>query len=252
MSEGTGLSTKEDSPSNPILTVLIQTFQGDIVEQCKSVREIINHETPEVKILALELALGRFNIVMRIGGEKLESLLKAWKIIQTLPFIQNIASFATYATEIVPSEVDGYEVTVDAKTEILGYLIKMQKNIRQDVDDIQNKLIELLSLAQKEVKTGSKQITSNEVRIVEKELDRQEDERRFRRKMRIFAAIFGGGLLVSNIVFVGFSLLSQTTSLNTQFLGYMLGLALVGGILVLIAVAYERVSAYIGAKFGKD
>jgi hypothetical protein len=239
------------APHSATLTILVQTFQGDVSEQYNQLCNKLSHESPLVKILGVEFALGRFNMVVRVSSEKIESLLDALKRTQSLSFVQNTASFLTYSTEIIPDNVGTYRISDDAKTEILQYLGRMQTGLIRDVSDVKKQLEILLLLAQREVKEGSKQITSTEIRIVEKAFERKQEEERFRRRMRIISAVLGTALISLNFACGIFAVLGNLL-LSTQTLVYMFGLAVIGGILILIAVAYEQVSAYLGAKVGRE
>lgn len=235
----------------PTLTVLVQTFQGEIAEQCRELRNAISHDLPEVNIIGIELALGRYNMLVRLSGEEIGALTNANRKIALLKFVQNTASFVTYSAEIVPNEIEGYRISSDAKQEILQYLGRMQQSIVHDVYDVEERLDTLLILAKREVKPGITQITSSEIRLVERELDRRQEEERFKRRVRTIAAIIGTCLIIPPIVMAIILMTSMAFNFTFQILAYMLGLSTIGGILLLIAVDYERVSATIGFFIGK-
>lgn len=78
-----------------------------------------------------------------------------------------------------------------------------------------------------------------------------EKEEKFRRQLRILSMILGSALIALNIWSGLNFVISGSLSLGLYTLPYMLGLAVIGGLLILIGVAYEQVYGYFAAKSGK-
>jgi len=222
--------------------VLVQTLQGEITGQYRELCDVVK-TFQGVNILTVELTLGQFNMLVKMNGEKIESLISAQSKIKALKFVQNTAAIVTYSEGIVPDAIGSFKVTHDAKEEVLQYLGTTQQNIINDVYDLKKTMETLLSLAKNQVKQGENQITSTEIRVAEQEIKRREEK--FKKVVRTVAAIVGTCLIIPPIALAITLLISPQFNLTFQMITYMMGLSIVGLVSILIAVDYRQVRAAI-------
>lgn len=107
--------------------------------------------------------------------------------------------------------------------------------------------VQQLESVQKDKEKLEERLQQVEASLTDRER-RLDEEEKFRRRMRIVAGVLGTALIILNLVCGTIFLASGTSPLGVYTLVYMLGLSIIGGILILIAVAYEQVSAYLGAE----
>jgi predicted nucleic acid-binding protein len=127
--------------------------------------------------------------------------------------------------------------------------VKLDSILEAKIKDLEGRVQQLESVEEDKEKLKQR-LQQVEASLTNKER-RLEKEERFRRSMRIVAGILGTALIILNIICGAIFVVSGTSPLGVYTVVYMLGLSIIGGILILIAVAYEQVSAYLGAKVSK-
>jgi hypothetical protein len=223
----------------PILTVLIQTFKGEIADHSSRIREIINAEEPDVRVVGFELALGHFNMLVRLSGQA-DALIRANKKIASLEFIQNTASFVTYSEELIPNQIEGYEVTHEAKKETLEYLGRLQQKMSVNFEVVNNKLEQLLLLARSKVKSGGNKITQEDIADAITTLNSEETKSELSHRFRMIAAILGTFLIIPAILLALYLVFSGINRPYPTML-YMVALSSIGGVLLLMSIDPKRV-----------
>jgi predicted nucleic acid-binding protein len=135
---------------------------------------------------------------------------------------------------------------IEAKMKTLETRLEQLESVGKDKAELEKRLQQVeTSLSTKEEK-----LAQAETSLSDKE-KKLAEEGIFRRRMRILAGTLGAALIVLNIICGAIFVVTGALPLGIYTLVYMLGLSIIGGILILIAVAYEQVSGYLGAKISK-